>query len=589
MRRILSFFIFVLIVVPLYAKKVIIEVSKKYPMTKECNNRIKMHSLKDAFDYCNNYKGNQGIEMVLKDDINIIDATLVLKKTSVPIIIRAKNGTSVITSGDIINDWYQKGDTLIIPMYTQCRKFVINGEDIPLANTFTPNESMKKILKIKKIDDYNYKAELSRDEIVKMEVGCDLFLYTRWHCYKLQVTEIDLQTNTVSLNTNGKKAIYATDNDVRYAIYNSRHVMQPGSFCWKDGYIYYLRKDSDDYSKIHFSIPTVSTLVKVLECKNITFQHVSFENAVMDEWYYQEIQGSALCSKAVLVEYSSEINFKDCEFHNNMGYSLAIGNHSSNCKVSGCRFNGLQGGGIILGMEGGDSTHDIIIDDNLIRGYGSINVCCEGILSQRANHVTITNNTICDGYYTGVSLGWTWGYDTSYSYNNYIARNHIHHLMKGILDDGGGIYTLGIQNGTIIENNYIHDIYPDKEMGCLIYLDEGSSELMVRNNICFSSKRGISESYGKNNIIEKNIIGIVDKWGIRLSYPNKDSNLIIRDNMFFTDADISIDSNIPEESLYNNKFLSSLYITDKRIEVYAFKKKKIYKTSLYGCKSRTLR
>lgn len=598
MKRIAILFLLTTFILPIYAKSVVIEVSNAYLKTETSKNKIKMHSLKDAFDYCNNYKGIQKIEIVLKDDVNIIDTTLLLKGTKVPIIVRAKK-MSIITSGNVIDKGLvQRGDTLVFPYTKQCWKLLVNGKDVPIANTFTVKESMNQLIDVHKVDDYNYTAKLNSDDILKLELGCDLFLYTRWQCYKMLVTEINLKTNSVLLSTMGKKAFHATDDGIRYAIYNSRKVMQPGTFYSKKGMVYYLRRQGEDVSNLRFSIPKVATLVKIFECKDVTFKNVSFENAVLDDWYFQEVQGSALCSRAVHVEYSTNINFRGCDFHNNMGYSLAIGNHSSNCSVSGCCFTELQGGGIILGMEGSDNTNNITITDNLIKGYGRVNVCSEGILCQRAHHVKITDNTICDGYYTGINLGWTWGFDKSYSYRNYVANNHIHHLMQGVLDDGGGIYTLGIQNETIIESNYIHDIYSDKEVACLIYMDEGSSEITVRNNICFASKRGISLSFGRNNFVENNVIGCVDDWGVKLSYPKKNQNLTVKGNIIFEDEDIAIDRNIPAISRYKNEIIPNNskqihnYASGDKVELFLDnlnKRNFVNLKTKYGCNSKRLK
>lgn len=598
MKRIAILFLLITFIQPIYAKGVVLEVSKAYTQRVEGKCKIKMHSLKDAFDYCNKYKGIQKIEIVLKDDVNTIDTTLLLRGTKVPIILRAKKEMSIITSGNVIDKGLvQRGDTLAFPYTKQCWKLLVNGKDAPIANTFTVKESMNQLIDVHKVDDYNYTAKFNRDDILKLELGCDLFLYTRWQCYKMQVTEIDLLTYTVSLSSMGNKAFYATDEGVRYAIYNSKKVMQPGTFCYKDGMVHYLRRQGENVSHLRFSIPNVATLVKIFECKNVTFQNVSFENAVLEDWYFQEIQGSALCSKAIHVEYSTNINFRNCDFHNNMGYSLAIGNNSSNCSVSGCCFSDLQGGGIILGMEGGDNTNNITITDNLIKCYGRVNVCCEGILSQRAHYVTITDNTICDGYYTGLSLGWTWGFDKSYSYGNYVANNHIHHIMQGILDDGGGIYTLGIQNGTIVENNYIHDIFSDKEMACLIYMDEGSSGIIVRNNVCFASNRGISLSFGRSIIIQNNVICDVDKWGIRLSYPKKNVNLLVIRNTIIGEIEVAIDSNISNSSLFDNEIITDELkklgnnISQLQFKTMSFLCKKNYleKKFKFGCKTGRLK
>lgn len=599
MDRVLVILVFLLSSLTLSARDVIIEVSSAYKKTEVGTHKIKMCSLKDAFDYCNKYNGEQKIEIILIDKVNIIDTTLTLRRTEVPITIKASKGTSVITSGKLItNNLIIRGDTIIFPWTSQCRMLLVNGKKCKLANTFETNRPLQKLQSINKVDEHHYNIRLSKSEISELEIGCDLFLYTRWQCYKMRVTSIDITSNKVALSSMGRKVLYATDPGVRYAIYNSRKVMGPGMFCWNNGEVIYLKKKNGDNSNLVFTVPTVATLVRIFECKNVTLKNISFENAVLDDWYFQEVQGSALCSKAVHVEYSQNINFENCDFHNNMGYSLAIGNNSSNCTISGCCLTDLQGGGIILGMEGGDTTNCITVTDNLVKRYGRTNVCCAGILCQRAHHVNIINNTISDGFYTGISLGWTWGYDKSYSYGNYVSNNHIHHLMQGVLDDGGGIYTLGIQSGTIIENNYIHDVYPDKEMACLIYLDEGSSELIIRNNICFSSKIGINASFGRNNIIENNVIGFIENLGVRLSYPKKVLGLLVRGNKIMAEESVALDSNIQENSLIDNEILSVGRIKDRNIVIYnpedmtiaaLYKSKLLNRKFVFGCISRRLK
>ena len=55
------------------------------------------------------------------------------------------------------------------------------------------------------------------------------------------------------------------------------------------------------------------------------------------------------------------------------------------------------------------------------------------------------------------------------------------------MSDGGGIYTLSRQPGTLISENYVHDITRTSVQGGFnmsgIYLDEGSNFITVRDNV----------------------------------------------------------------------------------------------------------
>ena len=68
-------------------------------------------------------------------------------------------------------------------------------------------------------------------------------------------------------------------------------------------------------------------------------------------------------------------------------------------------------------------------------------------------------------------------------HDNKVRNNHIHDYMKR-LGDGGAIYFLSNQTPSEISGNWIHDIRksPVGDGGCMIYLDEGSSGILVKNN-----------------------------------------------------------------------------------------------------------
>jgi len=118
-------------------------------------------------------------------------------------------------------------------------------------------------------------------------------------------------------------------------------------------------------------------------------------------------------------------------------------------------------------------------------------VCYHGAVGV---HVALTEGTVVAHNliehlpYTGISCGWCWRTLPTICKANRIEHNHIHHVMEW-MNDGGGIYTLGSQPGTVVRGNHVHD-NPGVPGG--IYLDQGSSHIEVAGNLVYGVRRWIN-------------------------------------------------------------------------------------------------
>ena len=234
-----------------------------------------------------------------------------------------------------------------------------------------------------------------------------------------------------------------------------------------------------------------------------------------------------------------------CKFKEYGLYGINIDNECSDIDISKCVFENSSGGGIKIchNTENPELcvAHNINVSDCLIKNIGLVHTSAIGILITLAENCRIRHNEICYTGYSGISVGWEWGYKGERTKNILIEKNHIHHISQGQLSDVGGIYMLGVQRGTRVIGNVIHDVQDKTYGGIGIYADEGASLITFENNICYNvSENGFQLHFGYENIVRNNMfesgrLGVIWDWfnDMRTGMVLKHNILISKDDDYF--------------------------------------------------------
>ena len=116
------------------------------------------------------------------------------------------------------------------------------------------------------------------------------------------------------------------------------------------------------------------------------------------------------------------------------GYGLwfAAGCHDSS--ASFVQMSDLGAGGVRIGSATGDA-YNISLTDSTLQDGGHVWRQGCGVLMQAANGSLVSHNIVRGFSYTGISVGWQWGFGRTGNANSVISSNYVSTIGQGELSD----------------------------------------------------------------------------------------------------------------------------------------------------------
>jgi len=360
----------------------------------------------------------------------------------------------------------------------------------------------------------------------------EVVVFHSWNTSRVRIAEVDEEAGIVRFTGKTIFRPLAWDPQQRYYVENARELLDaPGEWYLdrQTGMLTYWPRKGEDMAAAECFAPVLTELVRLegdpdagrfvehVRLEGLSFQHADW---TLGPKGYGDPQAAVTIPAVVMADGARHCVIRRCEIAHVGRYGLWFRRGCKHNRIEQNHIHDLGAGGIRIGephmakTDTAESSHNVIAN-NYIHDGGYVYAAGVGFWLAHASHNLFEHNEIHSFNYSGISLGWNWNEAPTRTLHNTIQFNRVHHVMRGVLSDGAGIYTLGTQTGTVIRNNVFHDIWPymgRPAMAWGIYFDQGSNGLTVENNVVYHTLTGGLMGTGKPAIVVRNNVFALSAW-----------------------------------------------------------------------------
>jgi len=337
-----------------------------------------------------------------------------------------------------------------------------------------------------------------------------------WAINRLPVQSIDAGAGLVVLappHAEGHRAIRPAPGRWCYLENAPEMLDQPGEWYLdrKTGRLSYWPSAGEDMAHAEVIAPVAPRLLEVKgtpeqPVRNLHFRGIRFEHTHLDlpEGGYLGIQ-ACHCTigkdwkrpwgrvpAAIRCDYVEGSSIEDCTMAHISGSAIELVTSCHDNVVEGNHVFDASGNGIMLGgprAEAEVPRRNRIANNHVhacgVEYYGAV-----GIWVGFARAAQVAHNLVHDLPYSGISVGWQWNPEPTPCKENRIEANHVYDVMNRLCD-GGCIYTLGFQPGTVFRANHLHDVhrsrYAQGAPNNGMFIDQGSKGYLFEKNVIYNT------------------------------------------------------------------------------------------------------